>query len=148
MPPFQGCCAHDHDCEEADCGPAWSLHDHVDIPRVCAVYQQLLLKPLHGRKGDVSGNLSQQTHPPSDVAQVTCLNEADAGSVHSMFRPWAQRTQDPERPLQSNEDDPELLITIPFNGTVKIKAICLIGQPSQCSLCSATGCMASCKCIC
>ena len=68
--------------------------------------------------------------------------------MRSMFRPWAQRTQDPECPLQSNEDDPELLITIPFNGTVKIKAICLIGQPSQCSLRSATGCMASCKCIC
>ena len=60
-----------------------------------------------------------------------------------MFRPWAQRMQDPERPLQSNEDDPELLITIPFNGTVKIKAICLIGQPSPCSLCRALQ-----KCIC
>lgn len=34
MPPLQGCCAHDHDCEEADCGPSWSLHEHIDLPRV------------------------------------------------------------------------------------------------------------------
>ncbi len=148
MPPFQGCCAHDHDCEEADCGPAWSLHDHVDTPRVCTMHQQWLLMSVDGWKGDLSGDLSQHLPPPLHATQVTCLNEAEAGSVRSMFRPWAHRTQDPERPLQSNEDDPELLITIPFNGTVKIKAICLIGRPSQCSLCRATGCMACRKCMC
>lgn len=30
-------------------------------------------------------------------------------------------------PLDSNEDDAELLIAIPFNGAVKIKAISIIG---------------------
>jgi hypothetical protein len=35
MPPnFQGCCAHDHDCEEADCSGTWSLNKYVDIQRV------------------------------------------------------------------------------------------------------------------
>lgn len=33
----------------------------------------------------------------------------------------------PDVPLDSNEDDAELLITIPFNGAVKIKAISIIG---------------------
>lgn len=32
-----------------------------------------------------------------------------------------------EPPLKSNEDDPELLIKIPFVGTVNLKAICVIG---------------------
>lgn len=30
-------------------------------------------------------------------------------------------------PLDSNEDDAELLITIPFNGAVKVKAISILG---------------------
>ncbi|KAL3135375.1 hypothetical protein ABBQ32_007563 [Trebouxia sp. C0010 RCD-2024] len=91
MPPLQGCCAHDHDCEEADCGPSWSLHEHIDLPR------------------------------------VACLNEANAGSAKHVFRSWAERLQDPAVPLDSNEDDAELLITIPFNGAVKVKAINVIG---------------------
>ncbi|DBA74816.1 hypothetical protein WJX79_007544 [Trebouxia sp. C0005] len=91
MPSFQGCCAHDHDCEEADCGPSWSLHEHIDLPR------------------------------------VACLNEATAGSAKHVFRAWPERLQDPETTLDSNEDDAELLITIPFNGAVKIKAISIIG---------------------
>lgn len=34
-PPAQGgCCAHNHDCEAADCGPAYSLYKHIDLPRV------------------------------------------------------------------------------------------------------------------
>jgi len=36
-PPTQACCAHDHDCEGAACGPAWSLHAHVDRGRVRAL---------------------------------------------------------------------------------------------------------------
>lgn len=34
MPAFQGCCAHDHDCEAQDCAAAWSLYKHIDIQRV------------------------------------------------------------------------------------------------------------------
>jgi hypothetical protein len=37
MPPTTqggGCCAHDHDCEEAECGPAYALGDRVDAARV------------------------------------------------------------------------------------------------------------------
>ena len=30
--------------------------------------------------------------------------------------------------LRSNEDDEELLIHVPFDGSVKLKAICLIGD--------------------
>lgn len=31
MPPASGaCCSHDHDCDAADCGPAYSLFKHID----------------------------------------------------------------------------------------------------------------------
>lgn len=61
------------------------------------------------------------------TVQVACLNEANAGSAKHVFRAWPERHQDPATPLDSNEDDAELLITIPFNGAVKIKAISIIG---------------------
>ncbi len=61
------------------------------------------------------------------MIQVACLNEATAGSAKHVFRAWAERLQDPATPLDSNEDDAELLITIPFNGAVKVKAISIIG---------------------
>lgn len=30
MPPSQGCCSHDHDCEAEDCGASFSLYKYVD----------------------------------------------------------------------------------------------------------------------
>jgi hypothetical protein len=50
------------------------------------------------------------------------LNEAEAGSARRVFRPWAERLDESVPPLESNDDDPELLIHVPFDGTVKIKA--------------------------
>ncbi|GAX83831.1 hypothetical protein CEUSTIGMA_g11255.t1 [Chlamydomonas eustigma] len=91
MPTSQPCSAHDHDCSAADCGPAFSLYKHIDMPR------------------------------------VSCLNEAEAGTVVNIFKPWDQRLQPTVRPLCSNEDDPELLIHVPFDGAVKLKAIAVVG---------------------
>mmetsp|Transcript_8931 Transcript_8931/g.19060 ORF Transcript_8931/g.19060 Transcript_8931/m.19060 type:complete len:208 (-) Transcript_8931:806-1429(-) len=91
MPPSQACCAHDHDCEASDCGPAYSLYKHIDLPR------------------------------------VVCLNERDQGTAKNVFKPWAQRTQPTPAPLRSNEDDDELLLHVPFDGAVKLKAISVIG---------------------
>lgn len=53
--------------------------------------------------------------------QIAALNEAQAGSVRSVFRPWAERLDLSQPTLNSNDDDPELLIHVPFNGSVKIK---------------------------
>jgi hypothetical protein len=35
MPAHGATCAHDHDCEGADCGPAYSLYKHIDLHKVC-----------------------------------------------------------------------------------------------------------------
>ena len=53
--------------------------------------------------------------------QVWALNEAQVGSVRSIFRPWAERLDISLPTLDSNDDDPELLIHVPFTGSVKIK---------------------------
>ncbi|KXZ43574.1 hypothetical protein GPECTOR_86g367 [Gonium pectorale] len=59
---------------------------------------------------------------------VRCLNEALPGSCRSVLRPWHTRLQHPDPPLRSNpdEDEQELLLHIPFDGAVKLKAISVI----------------------
>jgi len=61
--------------------------------------------------------------------QIWALNEATAGSAKGVFREWQDRLNFQAAPLVSNNDDPELLIHIPFDGVVKLKAICIIGTP-------------------
>lgn len=61
-------------------------------------------------------------------AQVRCLNEAVDDSAKGIFRAWDKRLDSDAEPLESNEDDPELLLHIPFDGAVKLKAICIIGE--------------------
>lgn len=66
-----------------------------------------------------------------DVARVRCLNAEgpDGAAAAVLRRPWASRTDPcpPPGPLRSADDDPELLLHIPFDGAAKIKAICIIG---------------------
>ena len=64
-----------------------------------------------------------------DVARVTCLNERRAESCRSVFREWAKRGDAVEHPLWSEEDDPELLLTVPFTTNVAITAIALVSPP-------------------
>ncbi|THU62506.1 hypothetical protein C4D60_Mb01t05860 [Musa balbisiana] len=122
-------CLHDHSCEDHNCSADWSLHTHIDLSKVSA------------------------------------LNEAVAGSVKSVFKPWNRRLDTSEVGiaflslefsfppplgcpaatsvhvslkdvvlaccfvllvkdvgsglLESNDGDPELLVFIPFSGTLK-----------------------------
>ena len=123
--PVSGpCCAHDHDCEASDCGSAWSLHKHVDLARVSThsalgIGRSCVCAYLHGSPTKESAALT--TH------QVRCLNEAVDGSAKAVFKTWDKRLDFGPRPLRSNDEDPELLIHIPFNGSVTIRAICIIG---------------------
>lgn len=85
MPVDTGCCAHDHDCDAADCGPAWSLHTHVAAGRVRA------------------------------------LNAAAPARPAAVLRAWTERRADADPPLRSDDDDPpELLLHVPFDGLVRI----------------------------
>lgn len=61
------------------------------------------------------------------LLQVTCLNEAVDGSCKNVFKPWAERTTPTAIPLRSDDDDPELLLHIPMNGAMRLKAICIVG---------------------
>ena len=91
MPLDAPCCAHDHDCEAEDCGPAWSLHKHVA------------------------------------TARLRALNAAAPADASKLLRPWGERTTPASPPLISEDDDPpELLIHVPFEGLVKITAFSVV----------------------
>ncbi|CAM9831259.1 unnamed protein product [Ascophyllum nodosum] len=61
-----------------------------------------------------------------DTTRVRCLNESAPGSVLHCLKPWDRR-RDPQPRLESEEDDPELIIFVPFTQVVKIRAISVIG---------------------
>ena len=60
------------------------------------------------------------------VDGITALNESERGACRRVFKPYDQRL-DRTAVMESEEDDPQLLIHIPFISPVKIRAICLIG---------------------
>eukprot|EP00899_Mesostigma_viride_P015638 jgi/Mesvir1/24075/Mv10797-RA.1 len=57
---------------------------------------------------------------------VRCLNEAVPGSARSVFKSWSERL-DFSTCLMSNDDDPELLLFVPFSSDVKIKGLSVVG---------------------
>lgn len=49
------------------------------------------------------------------------------GSCRKVFRAWSQRTDFSNGALKSNDDDPELLLHIPFTGSMTLRGMCIIG---------------------
>ena len=74
-----------------------------------------------------------ETYVISPSLQLWALNvdQSAGGNPKLVFRDWHDRLNFAAPAVQSNADDPEILIHIPFDGSVKLKAICVIGKPSQ-----------------
>lgn len=62
--------------------------------------------------------------------QLWALNTDQSAGCEAklIFREWHDRLNFAAPAVVSNQDDPELLIHVPFDGTVKLKAICVIGE--------------------
>lgn len=58
---------------------------------------------------------------------MACLNAADPSRAPLVFRAWPARLEPLSPPLRSCEGDPELLLHIPLDGAIKLKALCVIG---------------------
>lgn len=108
------CCNHTHDCEEADCGPAYSLYKHIDQHHVRPAHNQAYAGP-HRSALCTTHHFTTHTPLPSPLAhtQIRCLNEDVDGSCKNVFKSWSQRTELTEQPLRSDPDDCELLLHIP-----------------------------------
>jgi hypothetical protein len=60
-----------------------------------------------------------------DFAHLTCLNEAEAGSAARVLRPHEARANRDAGALASAGADAELLLSIPFTSTVRLRALCV-----------------------
>ncbi|EDO35017.1 predicted protein [Nematostella vectensis] len=60
-----------------------------------------------------------------DLFRLQCLNEAEEGSGKDVFKSWDERL-DTTKFVESDVDE-ELLFNIPFTGSVKLKALIVIG---------------------
>eukprot|EP00013_Stygamoeba_regulata_P007270 CAMPEP_0177630130 /NCGR_PEP_ID=MMETSP0447-20121125/1045_1 /TAXON_ID=0 /ORGANISM="Stygamoeba regulata, Strain BSH-02190019" /LENGTH=214 /DNA_ID=CAMNT_0019131513 /DNA_START=8 /DNA_END=652 /DNA_ORIENTATION=+ len=65
-----------------------------------------------------------------DVERVRCLNEEDEGSVKDIFKPHERRL-DKTKFVQSDVDE-QLIIYIPFTGSVKVASIVIVGDGDTC----------------
>eukprot|EP01083_Nonionella_stella_P032991 90329_1 len=63
-----------------------------------------------------------------DIDKVICLNEAEDDSCKGIFKSWTQRF-DSTKVLKSDEDDPEMILLVPFTSLVKIRSFKLIPGP-------------------
>lgn len=77
----------------------------------------------HSRPEDSEGDT---LYPYIDTTKLRCLNASDPSQVGNPFKPHADRL-DSEKFLDSNEDDPEFILHIPFTQSVTIKSICIRG---------------------
>ena len=73
-----------------------------------------------------------------DTSGIRCMNEREAGSCRNCIKPFANK-HDAEPYLASHEDDPELILFVPFTEVVKITSFSLVGgdggaSPSQLKL--------------
>lgn len=64
--------------------------------------------------------------PYIDLEGVCALNESERGACKRVFKTHDQRL-DRTRFVESEEDDPQIIIHIPFISPVKIKSVSLIG---------------------
>ena len=87
----------EHNCNHATCDHQPSSEDSLS----CSLYSRI------------------------DLESVQCLNEEIDGSCKKIFRPWDDRLN--KSYTVKSDVDQDLLINIPFNGSVKLKSIVLIG---------------------
>lgn len=78
----------------------------------------------HSHDHDHGDDLGLSLRPEIDMIGVTCLNEERANSGRDILKLHENRlTEEPS--LQSQEDDPELLLHIPFTEAVTAQSICI-----------------------
>ena len=66
-------------------------------------------------------------HKHIATARLRALNAAAPADASKLFRPWGERATPASPPLVSDDDDPpELLIHVPFEGLVKITAFSVV----------------------
>ncbi|KAE9001388.1 hypothetical protein PR003_g18736 [Phytophthora rubi] len=81
----------------------------------------------HDHDDEVEDANGDSLYPFIDTSKLRVLNALDPEAAANPFKPFHER-QDHSRFLASNEDDPEMILFIPFTEAVSIKSICISGS--------------------
>ncbi|KAL7752813.1 hypothetical protein RI367_001816 [Sorochytrium milnesiophthora] len=108
MPHGGGHHQHDHGCHD-------EAHDHDH-------------DHSHDKEGPERGDESSLwRHIVLD--NVRCLNESEEGAGTSVLKPWEER-MDTAKVVESDADE-QLILHVPFTGSVKLKSIAVRGGPGD-----------------
>lgn len=77
---------------------------------------------------DVFDGPSNDLLPHIDLAGVCALNESERNACQRVFKPHDRRLER-EGFVDSEEDDPQLIIHVPFISPVQIRSISVLGGP-------------------
>ncbi|CAI5708700.1 unnamed protein product [Peronospora destructor] len=80
----------------------------------------------HNHDDEVEDANGDSLYPFIDTSKLRVLNALDPLAVANPFKSFQER-QDRSRLLASNNDDPEMVVFIPFTEAVSIKSICISG---------------------
>lgn len=81
----------------------------------------------HTHDHEVKDANGDSLYPFIDTSKLRVLNAQDPLAAANPFKPFHER-QDRSRFLASNEDDPEMILFIPFTEALSIKSICISGS--------------------
>eukprot|EP00753_Platysulcus_tardus_P000622 PLAT10597.1.p1 GENE.PLAT10597.1~~PLAT10597.1.p1 ORF type:complete len:206 (+),score=69.37 PLAT10597.1:20-637(+) len=65
--------------------------------------------------------------PYIDHEHIVAMNVLDGCSAADLFKPHDERLST-EKGIMSNEDDPEIIITVPFTQIVKLRSLFIVGD--------------------
>jgi hypothetical protein len=81
----------------------------------------------HDHDDEVEDANGDSLYPFIDTSKLRVLNALDPQAAANPIKPFHER-QDRSRFLASNDDDPEMILFIPFTEAVSIKSICISGS--------------------
>ena len=84
----------------------------------------------HGHSHDHGDEDAVSLYPLIDITSVRCLNESTLNSCQGVIKKYDQRDQE-EPCMISNDDDPEMIMHVPFTEAVKLTNISITGDASR-----------------
>jgi hypothetical protein len=119
-------CSHDHDCGGEDCGSS-SLHPFINHPRITAWNAQDDAAAQRVFRPWCAPDLVPPTHVAPSPRSHRTTDPASASVV--VVRSREDRLSREGEPLRS-DDDPELMVHVPFISDVKVRGVMVIGGGS------------------
>ena len=94
----------------------------------------------HSEPDDTNTSLGTSLRPSIDFSNVRCLNESRLGAGRDILKLYDERwTSEPKLLSQEDhEEEPELLLVVPFTEAVSIKSLCVLSHAGSSAMTTTT----------